>query len=41
MKFSTLARQNDILLDFLRDVHHFGGFAGGAQRCLNVEVEKE
>jgi hypothetical protein len=30
-----------ILLDFLRDIHHFGGLAGGAQRFLNARWEKE
>ena len=39
--FSTLACQNYILLDFLRDIHHFDGLAGGAQRYLNVRWEKE
>lgn len=31
---SVSVSQNNVLLDFLRDVHHFGGLAGGAQRIL-------
>lgn len=39
--FEQSGCSNYILLNFLRDVHHFGGLAGGTQRFLIVGWEEK